>query len=150
MTSRMPRTAGTMSSHANTASERTTGRKAARVRLRPALSMPRASGAPVLSAPIPELAPLGERLLELGQVLQALRHRQAAADDVLDDRDGFGVVLAIPRLLVGRDDLALLVLGLQELQVDPVIVGLHHLGVVVHLGIRVVEARDQAPLPLDV
>src|SRR5882762_12024248 len=91
---------------------------------------------------------LGQRLLERGEILEALGHRDRAADHVLHGGHRLGVVLAVPRLLVGADDLTLLVLLAQELQIDPAVVGLDDLRVVVHLRIRVVEAGDQAPLPL--
>src|SRR6185503_9755608 len=71
-----------------------------------------------------------------------------AADDVVDDRDRLGVVLGEPRLLERVDGPALLVLLAQELEIDPLVVGGDDLRVVVHLGVWVVEAGDQAPLAL--
>src|SRR5512145_1459721 len=93
---------------------------------------------------------LDERLVQRRQLLQASGHRAGAADDVVHDRDGLAVPLAEPRLLERVVGAALLVLLTQELEVDPPVVGLDDLGVVVHLRVGVVEARDQAPLTLHV
>src|SRR6185436_183462 len=88
----------------------------------------------------------GERPLELDDLLETLWDAHRAADDVVHDRHRLRVVLRVPRLLVGRDDLALLVLLAQELQIDPLVVRLDDLRVVVHLGVRIVESRDETPL----
>src|SRR5438477_392385 len=53
---------------------------------------------------------LRQRLLQRRQLLESLRHRGGAADDVVHDGDGLAVVLAEPRLLERVDRAALLVL----------------------------------------
>src|SRR5947207_11714940 len=51
---------------------------------------------------------LRQRLLQRRQLLESLRHRGGAADDVVHDGDGLAVVLAEPRLLERVDRAALL------------------------------------------
>src|ERR1700757_3344168 len=67
----------------------------------------------------------GQRLLKTYQVFEPLGHGRAAADHVVHDGDGLGVVLGIPGLLEGSDDLGLVVLLAQEPQIDPLVIGLH-------------------------
>src|SRR5204863_8651869 len=93
---------------------------------------------------------LRQRLLQAGELLEALRHGHAAPDDVVNDRERLGVVFGVPRLLVGPDDLPLRGLQTEKLEVDPAVVRLDDFRVLVHLRVRVVETGDQAPLPLDV
>src|SRR2546422_9471769 len=77
--------AGRASSHPNAASERRRG----------------------LARALTELRRSDQGPLELDDLLEALRDGHRAANDVVDDRHGFRVVLRIPRLLVRGDDLAL-------------------------------------------
>src|SRR5262245_29497301 len=51
----------------------------------------------------------GQGLLETRQVLESLRYCQATPDHVVHDGDGLGVVLGVPGLLEGADDLGLVV-----------------------------------------
>src|SRR5690242_20779206 len=76
----MATTTGSTSSQANPASER------------------RSPPAPLLAMARGRRG-LREGLLQRHQLLEALRHRGGAADDVVDHRDGLGVVLRVPRLL---------------------------------------------------
>src|SRR5207248_4639894 len=82
--------------------------------------------------PSPLPSSLRQRFLERDQVLQALGHGRRAPDDVVGDGDRLRVVLAVPGLLVGRDDLALLVLLAEQLEIDPAVVGGDDLRVLVH------------------
>src|SRR5438094_971668 len=91
-----------------------------------------------------------QRIWQGLQFFEALLHRRSAADVVVHDGDRLAVVLAEPRLLERVDRPALLVLLAQELEVDPPVVRLDDLRVVVHLGVRVVEPGDEAPLALHV
>src|SRR5215475_10706442 len=140
-TRKIPARAGSTSRNANQPSD-------SRIDTRPARA-PFATG----SAPSTLVSPfvaLRQRLLEGHQLLEPLGDRRRAADDVVHGRHRLGVVLAVPGLFVGGDDLAFLVLLAQELEVDPLVVGRDDLRVVVHLRIGIVEAGDQTPLALHV
>src|SRR5262245_46468942 len=82
----------------------------------------------------------GQGLLKTYQVFEPLGHGQAAADHVVHDGDGLGVVLGIPGLLEGPDDLGFVVLLAQQAQVDPLVVGLHDALVLVPAGLGASEA----------